>query len=122
MPVICRRSHGVVRGSKEAGRMGDDGGKASGLQNVNTCTGQIEVPTPRERKALSAMKSAKERARRIKGRLNELDAEKGREPSNEMVSLEAELARLKERWKALEKERDAAAKERMVLLGHETES
>ncbi len=102
--------------------MGDDGGKAFGLQNVNACAGQIEVPTPRERKALSAMKSAKERVREIKGRLNELEAGEGRDSADEIVSLEAELARLKERWNALERERDAAAKERMILLGHETES
>ena len=50
--------------------MGDDGNKISGLDNVNTCTGRMEIPTPREREALSAMKSAKARVREIRQRLN----------------------------------------------------
>lgn len=96
-------------------------GKTPGLDNMNTCAGKMEVPTPREREALAAMKSIKERVRGIKKRRNELNALKDVAHAEEIVSLEAEMARLKQAWDSWEAKRDAAAKERMILLGHETE-
>ena len=101
--------------------MENDTGKAPGLDNVNTCSGKMEVPAPREREALTAMKSIKERVREIKKRLDELNALKDDTHAEEIVSLEAEMIRLKQEWDFWEAKRDAAAKERMILLGHETE-
>ena len=96
-------------------------GEMSGLENVNTCTGKIEIPTPREREALTIMKATKERVREIKKRLNELKALKNDAHVEEIPTLEGELAQLKQKWDAWEVKREAAARERMVLLGHETE-
>ncbi len=97
-------------------------GTTPGLGNVNTCTGKMEIPTPREKKALQAMKSIKERVRVVKKRLDELKAQKAHGRAEEVLSLEDELKRLKEEWRELDTEREAAAKERMILLGHESES
>jgi chromosome segregation ATPase len=101
--------------------MENDTGKTPGLGNVNTCSGKMEVPTPREREALAAMKSIKERVREIKKRLDELNALKDDAHAEEIESLEGEMARLKQAWDSWETKREAAAKERMILLGHETE-
>ena len=101
--------------------MENDIGKTPGLDNVDTCSGKIEVPTPRESEALAAMKAIKERVREIKKRLDEVNALKNNAPAEEIVSLEAEKVRLKQEWDSWETKRDAAAKERMILLGHETE-
>ena len=101
--------------------MENDTGKTPGLGNVNTCSGKMEVPTPREREALAAMKSIKERVREIKKRLDELNALKNDAHAEEIVSLESEMARLKQEWDSWETKREAAAKDRMILLGHETE-
>ncbi len=92
-----------------------------GLATANTCTGKMEIPTPREQKALAAMRSAKDRVREIKFRLNELKVQKVGDRGDEIASLKTELTRLREKWHVLETERDAAARERMILLGHETE-
>jgi len=100
--------------------MENDIQKPVALDTVNTCTGQIEIPTPREREALAAMKSTKERVRGIKKRLKELKALKSDIHAEQIASLEDEMARLKQKWDSLEVERDAAARERMILLGHET--
>ncbi len=101
--------------------MEDDTRKPIGLDTVNTCTGKMEIPTPRERTALAAMKSTKESVREIKKRLDELRALKNDTHAVKIASLEGDMARLKQKWTLLEEERDAAARERMILLGHETE-
>ena len=101
--------------------MTSDPKEMPGLDNVNTCTGQIEVPTPREREALAVMKSTKERVREIKKRLSELKTLKEDAPAEKILTLEGELVFLKQEWDVWEAKREAAARARMVLLGHETE-
>lgn len=101
--------------------MENDTQKTPDLDTVNTCTGKMEIPTPREREALAAMKSTKERVREIKKRLDVLDALKTDSNAEEITSLEGELDHLKQTWDSWETQRAAAAKERMILLGHETE-
>jgi len=83
-----------------------------------TCPGQLEVPTPREQKALAAMRSIKDQVRPLKDRLVSLE-ESGKGEDGESLSVKEELSRLKEAWNRLEAERKAAAKERMIILGHE---
>ena len=84
-----------------------------------TCPGKMEVPTPKEQEALAAMKSIKERVREIKRRLSKLkDAGPGR-VAVEITALENELDRLKTKWDQWEEKRRSAAKERMIILGHE---
>ncbi|MCG6880966.1 MAG: hypothetical protein LJE96_17710 [Deltaproteobacteria bacterium] len=101
--------------------MDNDIGKTAGLNSPNTCTGKMGIPTPREREALSAMKSLKERVRKIKKRIDELRGLKDDTYAEEIGSLKGQLVPLKKEWNSLGRKRDAAAKERMILLGHETE-
>ena len=84
-----------------------------------TCRGKMEVPTEKEREALGAMKSIKERVRALKKRLASLDASGRDEDGNEILTVEDELARLRVDWNRWEEKRKAAAKERMISLGHE---
>ena len=90
------------------------------MENQNrTCPGKMEVPTPREQEALAAMKSIKERVRALKNRFDSLDVSNRDEDAGEILTVENELARLKAEWDQWEEKRKAAAKERMIILGHE---
>ena len=84
-----------------------------------TCPGKIEIPTEKEREALKAMKSIKESVRVLKKRLASLDASVRDEDAHEILTKENELAQLKVDWDRWEEKRKAAARERMIILGHE---
>lgn len=84
-----------------------------------SCQGKLQVPTEKEREALAAMKSIKERVRALKKRLTALKASGHDETTGEIRGLEKDLAQLKVRWDEWEQKREKAAKERMILLGHE---
>ncbi|MDZ7696930.1 MAG: hypothetical protein U5R49_08440 [Deltaproteobacteria bacterium] len=77
-----------------------------------TCGGKPKVPSDKETEALTAMKAIKERVRHLK-------ASKGKADPGDSEALDNELARLKTDWETWEDKRAAAAKERMILLGHE---
>ncbi len=83
------------------------------------CPGKMEVPTPKEQEALAGMKSIKERVREMKKRLAALEDSGRGQDADEMQRLEKELDRLKAEWDQWEEKRKAAAKERMIILGHE---
>jgi hypothetical protein len=83
-----------------------------------TCPGQLEVPTPREQKALAAMRAIKEAVKPLKERLASLQ-DSGQGEGDDTLTIKGELARLKKDWDQWEAERKAAAKERMIILGHE---
>ena len=85
----------------------------------SSCQGKLEVPTEKEREALAAMKSIKEEVRVLKKRLTALKASGRDETAGEILELEKELAHLKVEWDKWEQKRQRAAKERMILLGHE---
>ena len=83
------------------------------------CPGQIEIPTPKERESLDAMKSIKARVREIKKDMRPLK-NSGVGKDREKVSvLEEELNRLKKDWTKWEKRWKEAVKERMIYLGHD---
>jgi len=84
-----------------------------------SCPGQLEVPTPREQKALAAMRAVKEQVKPLKDRLASLQDSGQDKESGEALRLKAELSRLKQDWDFWETERKAAARERMIILGHE---
>ena len=85
------------------------------------CPGKIEIPTEEERAALGAMKAIKERVRDVKKRLRALKVSGRNESEEERIELEKELAQMKIDWNRWEEKRRKAAKERMILLGHEKE-
>ena len=86
-----------------------------------SCPGQIELPTPKERESLDAMRSIRESAREIKKRLRLLKSSGNEEDAGRISELEEELAALQKKWEKLEKKWKADVKERMVYLGHDEE-
>lgn len=83
------------------------------------CPGPIEVPTEAEREALKALKSIKERRRTLKERIASLQGTNRSEDAATLLQLEEEMVELRTEWKRWEAKKQKAAKERMVLLGHE---
>jgi hypothetical protein len=81
----------------------------------------IELPTDEELEALNAMRAIKGRAREMKKRLSELTSSSRAEDKDEVRALESELEKLKMGWNEWEEKRREAAKQRMILLGHEEE-
>ena len=82
------------------------------------CKG-IEVPTDDEVEALNAMKILKFRVRKIKNEISEISSDKKREDKSGLSRLERDLIMLKKEWDQWEEKRKKAARERMILLGHE---
>ena len=90
--------------------MGRGEEETEGLACGGKTCGPVEVPTEKEKEALDALRRIKRRVREIKA---ELESGEEKEP------LEKELASLREAWKAWQERREAAERERMVMLGHE---
>ena len=78
----------------------------------------IKVPTDDEVTALNALRAIKDRVREIKKIISELSDEKIDEQKDQKSKLQDEMERLNEEWKAWEKRREEATRERMILLGH----
>ena len=89
----------------------------SGDCNSTEICGQVQVPTDDELKALNKLRSIKVRVNEIKQRLS--DKALAEEGNNENVELEKELCMLKVEWDEWVEKRETAARERMILLGHE---
>jgi hypothetical protein len=83
------------------------------------CPGQIELPTPKERESLDAMKSIKEKVRKIKKRMHSLKSSGAGKDAEKISVLEEELDSLKKDWTRWEKRWKEAVKERMIYLGHD---
>ena len=96
-------------------------GDISQNKGLASCKGRLQVPTEKEKEALAAMKSIKERVRALKKRLTALKASGHVETTGDILAVEKELAQLKVRWDKWEQTRQKAARERMILLGHEKE-
>jgi len=96
-----------------------DGRDVSQTDAPSSCQEKLEVPTEKEREALAAMKSIKGEVRALKKHLTALKASGRDETTGEILELEKELAHLKVDWDKWEHKRQKAAKERMILLGHE---
>ncbi len=86
------------------------------------CPGRVEIPTEKEREALAAMRALKGRIRKLKECLAELEGPRPNEDTGDAREIIEELARLREDWDRWEKKRRQAARERMILLGHEEEA
>ena len=82
------------------------------------CKG-VKVPSDEEVEALTAMKVLKLKVREIKKRISNLSTTNKERPSSSISALEDELKQLKREWDHWEEKRRRAAKERMILLGHE---
>lgn len=91
-------------------------GKSTTFQK--NCKG-VNVPSDNEVEALAAMKALKLKVREIKKRISLSSTTDKESPSTTISALEKELKQLKREWDHWEEKRRRAAKERMILLGHE---
>jgi len=92
------------------------------IENLSSCQSScrpVEVPTEDELNALNAMRAIKERVRYLKKRLSEIAHSDRGHDVEERPMLEEEMAQLKTEWDRWEQKREKAARERMILLGHE---
>jgi len=85
---------------------------------INSCK-KIDVPTEEEVNALNELRCIKERVRELKKKISDLSAGLVAGTREDLMDLEKEMADLKEEWLAWEEKRQQAAKERMIILGHE---
>jgi len=84
-----------------------------------SCPGKPRVPSDGEVEALEALRAIKERVRHLKAELAALRREPVGGDGAAVSGIQSELSRLRAEWKSWEKRREAAARERMILLGHE---
>ncbi|MBN1104837.1 MAG: hypothetical protein JXL84_15575 [Deltaproteobacteria bacterium] len=84
----------------------------------NFCGG-IDVPTEAERVALDGMRSVRNEAKALKEKMARIEKEGSAEEKAERDLVRREIDRLRSEWQEWEKKREEAAKERMILLGHE---
>jgi hypothetical protein len=86
---------------------------------VDSCCKKLEIPSEEEVVALNAMRAIKERVRELKKRLSEVSSSNKEEDRAEALELEKKMEALKAQWNEWEEKRKRAAKERMILLGHD---
>jgi hypothetical protein len=92
------------------------------LEGKTTCAHsckKIDVPTEEEVNCLNELRCIKERVRELKKKISDLSAGLVAGTRDDLMDLEKEMADLKEEWPAWEEKRQQAAKERMIILGHE---
>jgi len=80
---------------------------------------KIDVPTEEEVHALNELRCIKERVRELKKNISDLSAGLVVGTREDLMILEKEMADLKEEWLSWEEKRQQAARERMIILGHE---
>lgn len=85
---------------------------------VHSCN-KIDVPTDEEVCALNELRCIKERVRELKKKISDLSAGLMAGTRDDLMILERQMEDLKEEWLSWEEKRQQAAKERMIILGHE---
>ena len=85
---------------------------------VHRCK-KIDVPTEEEVCALNELRCIKERVRELKKKISDLSAGLVAGTRDDLMILEKEMADLKEEWLSWEEKWQQAARERMIILGHE---
>ena len=92
------------------------------MEDRDTCSHHckgIEVPTDDEVAVLNAMRALKDRVKGLKKKISEIRSSGNGHQGEELSGLENMLAQLKVEWNGLDKKREEAARERMIILGHE---
>ena len=80
---------------------------------------KIDVPTEEEVGALNELRCIKERVRELKKKISELSAGLVAGTREDLIQLEEQMEDLKQEWLTWEERRQQAARERMIILGHE---
>ena len=82
---------------------------------------KIDVPTEEEVAALNQLRSIKDRLRQLRKQISDVSAGLVAGATREdLVLLESQVAELKEEWLVWEDKRQQAARDRMMILGHES--
>jgi hypothetical protein len=84
----------------------------------NHCKG-VEVPTEEEVVALNAMREIRNEAKVLKAQIESLRKRTDGEADEELAAAEIAVERLRMQWQECQQRRKKAARERMILLGHE---
>jgi hypothetical protein len=84
----------------------------------NHCKG-VEVPMEEEVVALNAMREIRNEAKVLKGRIESLRKRTDEKAGEELATAEKAVESLRMEWQEWEQKRKRAARERMILLGHE---
>ncbi len=93
--------------------MGGDN-KDSEMEGVGRrACGPVSIPTDEEKEALDRLRAVKARVQEIKASLE------GVSDGPEKAALEGELERLRGEWDRWQERREQAARNRMIMLGHE---
>ncbi len=90
-----------------------------GAENCRKTCRQVEVPSREEIAALNEMRTIKDSVRDLRKRLSNLSFSEESGDREEVERIERKMRQLKKEWKLWEKKREEAARERMILLGHE---
>jgi len=85
---------------------------------VHSCK-KIDVPTDEEICVLNELRCIKERVRELKKKISDLSAGLVAGTGDDLLLLEKQMEDLKEEWLSWEEKRQQAARERMIILGHE---
>ena len=88
----------------------------------DTCShhcGGSEVPTEDEVVVLNEMRALKDRVKSIKKKMSEISSSDDGSKREVLEGLESDLARFKTEWNNLDARRQEAARQRMIILGHE---
>ncbi len=93
--------------------------ESDGLGGCADLCGRVLVPTDEELAALNAMREIKGEAVLLKERIKTLEKTGVDDSIPERADIEKKLERLKSEWLEWEGKRKKAAKQRMILLGHE---
>jgi len=94
----------------------------SNLEGKSACADsckKLDVPTDDEVCALNELRCIKERVRELKKRISDLSDGLVAGTRDDLMILEKQMEDLKEEWLSWEEKRQQAARERMIILGHE---
>jgi hypothetical protein len=80
---------------------------------------KLDVPTDEEVCALNELRCIKDKVRELKRKISDLSAGLVAGTRDDLMILENEMADLKDQWLSWEEKRQQAARERMIILGHE---
>ncbi|RLB41251.1 MAG: hypothetical protein DRH12_08560 [Deltaproteobacteria bacterium] len=86
---------------------------------IHSCPGKIQIPTDEEQRALAELRKIKAVVREKKALLRQLKSLGPKAEAAQIEAIELELEELRSKWIAWERQKEDAARKRMVLLGHE---
>ncbi|MEW6665559.1 MAG: hypothetical protein AB1512_10130 [Thermodesulfobacteriota bacterium] len=97
----------------------ENGNAGVGVCGCKNLCREVEIPSDDELVALNAMRSIREKAKALREEMDRLQKTEPAQAGPERIRMQRQLDLLKQEWQEWEKKKNIAAKEKMVLLGHE---